>query len=111
MLKNSGPRFDLTSAGDIHGMSSSSVTIVLNGFTKHVQVGLADYLEPASKDEAKKLLALRERVHGLPGALGSIDCTHWMWDIRSHAHQGSYLGKAGTPSVVLEPASGNQSYL
>ena len=47
-------------------MSSSSATTVLNRFTKHVQVALADYFDPSSKEEAKKI-ALHERVYGLPG--------------------------------------------
>ena len=49
---------NLTSAGNMYGISSSSGAMGLKRFTKHVQIALAEYLEPRSKEGAKKILSL-----------------------------------------------------
>lgn len=39
---------------------------------------------------------------GLPGAIGSIDCTHVFWDRCPKRSQNNYIGKEGSPTVAYE---------
>jgi hypothetical protein len=62
------------------------------------------YIKPADTiDAIDKVTRVYERM-GLPGCLGSVDCTHIPWD-RCPAQQHSmYTGKEGFPSVAYEVA-------
>lgn len=79
---------------------------------------------PDTEEGVKSLMKLHEEMHELPGMIGSIDCVHWYWEGCPVAHQGkdywlvcsyqyghqvspriwsgTYKGKEGCPSVVLE---------
>ena len=52
-------------------------------------------------EETREILNKNE-ARGFPGMLGSIDCMHWYWKNCPKAWAGQYLGKDGTPSLVLE---------
>ena len=56
------------------------------------------YLEYDLQDAVKR----NEQVHGIPGLLGSLDCTHVRWDMCPKAHHGSFRGRSGHPSIILE---------
>ena len=56
------------------------------------------YLEPDLDDVVRE----NAKVHGVPGLLGSLDCTHFAWAMCPKAHQASFQGRSGSPSVTLE---------
>ena len=61
----------------------------------------SSYLRMPNQIETEAILRENE-ARGFPGMLGSIDCMHWYWKNCPKAWAGQYLGKDGSPSVVLE---------
>ncbi|ETP33363.1 hypothetical protein F442_18106 [Phytophthora nicotianae P10297] len=59
------------------------------------------YLRAPTADDVRKILRFNES-RGMPGLLGSLDCTHWRWKNCPTAWHGHYRGKEGAPTVVLE---------
>jgi len=39
---------------------------------------------------------------GLPGCIGCVDCSEWLWDKCPVGLQGQYIGKEGKPALRLE---------
>jgi Plant transposon protein len=52
--------------------------------------------------DARTVSAMHEAMHGMPGMIGSLDCTHVCWKNCPIAWQGSQTGKEGKPTIVLE---------
>jgi hypothetical protein len=64
---------------------------------------MKEFLRLPTKDDLKAICALHKSVHKVDGlAPGSLDCTHTYWKNCPKAWQGSYQGKEGKPSIVLE---------
>jgi Plant transposon protein len=60
------------------------------------------YLKRPSPQDMVRIAALHEKVHGVPGMFGSLDCMHTRWKNCPVGWQGSYKGQKGYPSIVLE---------
>lgn len=55
--------------------------------------------EPTALDLSRILARNAER--GMPGCMGSIDCSHWQWRNCPTALVGTYQGKSKKRSIVL----------
>lgn len=62
------------------------------------------YLRRPTKNDMVNISKLHEKVHGVPGMFGSLDCMHTQWKNCPMGWQGSFKGRAGYPSIVLEAA-------
>lgn len=61
----------------------------------------AAYLRPPTDAEVSTLLP-RNAERGVPGCIGSLDCSHWEWTGCPHGHAGVYQNRKGKRSIVLE---------
>ena len=62
------------------------------------------YLRNPTRNDVEQLYAAHQAKHGFPGMLGSIDCTHWVWENCPNAWRGQFTrGDHGVPTVILEP--------
>ncbi|KAG7340963.1 plant transposon protein [Nitzschia inconspicua] len=50
----------------------------------------------------RSILQLHRHVHQVDGLFGSLDCSHTIWKNCPKAWAGSYTGKPGSPSIILE---------
>jgi hypothetical protein len=61
------------------------------------------YLRMPTREDARRVSSLHERIHGIIGMLGSLDCMHVPWKNCPKAWQGQFVcGKIGKPTIVLE---------
>jgi hypothetical protein len=60
------------------------------------------YLRMPTKSDMKRLSFLHEKIHGVPGMFGSLDCMHTKWKNCPMAWQGAYKGRVGAPTIVME---------
>jgi hypothetical protein len=61
-----------------------------------------EYMRQPTADDLQSITALHEEVHGVPGMYGSLDCMHHGWKNCPTAWKGSFQGKEGKPTLVLE---------
>jgi len=61
----------------------------------------ASYLRSPTPEELQRTLT-RNAERGLPGCIGSLDCSHWEWRNCPQAFAGMYQNRHGKRSVVLE---------
>ena len=61
-----------------------------------------EYLRLPSVADVKSIVKLHRAVHKVDGLIGSLDCSHTMWKNCPKAWAGSYTGKPGSPSILLE---------
>ena len=59
------------------------------------------YLRPPTLAEVGNILS-RNAERGMPGCLGSLDCSHWEWSSLPKALAGAYQDRHGQCSVVIE---------
>ncbi|XP_061993623.1 uncharacterized protein LOC133711532 [Rosa rugosa] len=59
------------------------------------------YLRAPKTDDLDRLLKRAEKRE-FPGMLGSLDCMHWQLKNCPTGWQGSFSGKTGKPTIVLE---------
>jgi hypothetical protein len=52
--------------------------------------------------DAKQVEALHTSVHGMPGMIGSLECSHISWGNCPISHQGQLKGKASEPTIGVE---------
>jgi len=64
---------------------------------------VSTYLRRPMDVELEHILT-RYAARGLPGCMGSIDCTHWQWHKCPKALSGQYLDRKGRRSVCFETA-------
>jgi Plant transposon protein len=57
-----------------------------------------------------RIAVLHKKVHGVSGMFGSLDCMHTQWKNCPVGWQGSFKGRAGYPSIVLEAACDYNCY-
>lgn len=60
------------------------------------------YLRNPTKREAKRIVEMHKRVHGVVGMLGSLDVTKIVWKNCPKALQGQYKGKEKVATIGLE---------
>ena len=85
-------------------MSEKTSRECMNTFCKGIiHLYRRKYLRKPTSDDVQKLYALHEARHGLPGMLGSLDCTHWAWANYPVAWMGQYMrGDHERPTIILE---------
>lgn len=64
-----------------------------------------EYLRVPTKADLKSIVKLHKARHKIDGMFVSLDCMHVPWKNCPVAWQGSYQGKEGMPTLVLEGAS------
>ena len=83
-------------------LSRSTIARAVKLFTEFVVDEFGpQYLRPPTPPEIENMLA-RNAERGLPGCLGSLDCSHWEWSSCSKAREGTYQGRDGRRSTVIE---------
>jgi len=71
-------------------LSKSTIARAVKLFTEFVVDEFTpDYLRPPTRSEIEGILA-RNAERGLPGCLGSLDCSHWEWASCPKARAGTY---------------------
>ncbi|KAL9673095.1 hypothetical protein QQ045_029348 [Rhodiola kirilowii] len=68
------------------------------------------YLRSPNEADLARLLRRAER-RGFPGMIGSIDCMHWEWKNCPTAWQGSYSGRKGRPTIILEAVASYDTWI
>jgi len=68
------------------------------------------YLRRPTEEELKHILS-RNAARGMPGCIGSIDCTHWQWLKCPKALAGQYHDRKGKRSVVIESVCDEDTYI
>ncbi|XP_042058642.1 uncharacterized protein LOC121803008 isoform X1 [Salvia splendens] len=83
-------------------ISESSAIKSLKRFCRAIiEVFSTQYLRsPTTNDIARPLYIGEQR--GFPGILGSLDCMHWKWKNCPAGWSGSYSGRSGSPTIILE---------
>jgi hypothetical protein len=61
-----------------------------------------EYLRLPTAADLKAITKLHKTVHGVDGMFGSLDCCHTFWKNCPMGWQGSFQGKEGKPTIVLE---------
>ena len=70
-----------------------------------------DWLRTPTKTDVERIFKLHEAVHGVPGMLGSLDCSQTHWKNCPKAHHGSYVSKEKKPCIVLEAVCDYNLYI
>lgn len=60
----------------------------------------AEYVRAPTTKDLKRILA-HNAERGLPGCMGSLDCSHLAWTNCPSAHAGMYKGRHNHPVIVL----------
>lgn len=68
------------------------------------------YLKMPDQQDMLNIAELHKKVHGVSGMFGSLDCMHTQWKNCPLGWQGSFKGRAGYPSIVLEAACDYNCY-
>ena len=62
-----------------------------------------EYLRRPTRSDIHRLYRAHEELHGFPGMLGSIDCTHWQWANWPTRWRGQFMiGDHSHPTIMLE---------
>jgi hypothetical protein len=68
-----------------------------------VELYFKEYLRHPSTHDIKCLYEAHGERHGIPGMLGSIDCTHWVWrSCPTRFHAQYHCGDHQYPTIMLE---------
>jgi hypothetical protein len=90
--------------GELYNLSTTLVHDCVDHFISAVVTLMKDSVICAPTLEECIRISNNNGARGFPGCLGSIDCQHWYWGMCPNAFHGSYIGKPGKPTVVLEAA-------
>ena len=60
------------------------------------------FLRLPNELDVKRIVNLHKGVHGVPGMIGSLDCSQTHWKNCPKQSHGSYVGKEKKPCIVLE---------
>ncbi|XP_057791168.1 uncharacterized protein LOC131008295 [Salvia miltiorrhiza] len=66
-----------------------------------VEIFSDQYLRSPNASNVARLLYIGKQ-RGFPGMLGSLDCIHWKWKNCPTGWAGSYAGRSGSPTIILE---------
>ena len=68
-----------------------------------IKIFSTEFLRSPTADDLKSIVAFHKEIYGVPGMLGSLDCTHTDWNSCPVAWQSSYKSAHnGSPSLILE---------
>lgn len=91
---------------DYFQMSKAYASVCCHEFDKVVKLlYTSEWLRLPTPTDLRNIMKLHKAVHGFPGMIGSLDCSHTYWKNCPKAWQGSYMGKEKMPSLVLEAIS------
>ena len=77
-----------------------------------IEVFGREYLRKPTRRDIENLYEAHDRRWGLPGMIGSLDCTHWNWERCPTAHKGMYTrGDIGEPSFILEAVASHDLWI
>lgn len=62
-------------------------------------------------DAELSILLKRNAERGMPGCIGSIDCSHWTWRNCPKAHAGMYQGYKKKRTIVMETVCDEDLYI
>jgi len=83
-------------------LSRSIIACAVNFFTEFIFDDFGPhYLRPPTPPEIKNIVA-RNAERGLPGSLGSLVFSHWDLSSCHKARAGTYQGRDGRRSIVIE---------
>ena len=70
------------------------------------------YLRTPTKADARRVVAMYKRVHGLNGMMGSLDVTKVHWHNCPNAWKGQFIGKeSGVPTLGLEAVADHSLWI
>lgn len=80
----------------VHTAVASLVSIILDKYQAY-------YLRAPTTEDLKGIMS-RNAERGLPGCIGSLDCSHWQWTNCPTEHHGMYTkgGRGRQRTIVLE---------
>jgi hypothetical protein len=88
---------------DYFQMSISQAGRCCRKFTQTLpQLFGEEYSRAPSARDIAAITNLHQRVHGVEGMLGSLDCMHTYWKNCPVAWQQSFIGKEKGPTIILE---------
>lgn len=77
-----------------------------------IQLYGKEYMRRPTSNDLPLLYAAHESIHGFPGMLGSIDCTHWNWRNCPTAWRGQYMrGDHEYPTIILEAVASQDTWI
>eukprot|EP00170_Pyropia_yezoensis_P003628 contig_15191_g3638 len=92
-------------------ISRSTTDIAVRDLVFHlVDLFGPDYLRQPNAEELSVLLK-RNAERGMPGGIGSLDCSHWEWRACPKNIQGSFQNRKGRRSVVMETVCDGDLYI
>jgi hypothetical protein len=68
------------------------------------------YLRPPNAEDMQYLMAANAE-RGMPGMLGSLDCTHWHWENCPTAWKGQYQDRKGNVTNILEAIASQDGWI
>ncbi|KAL9664344.1 hypothetical protein QQ045_019744 [Rhodiola kirilowii] len=75
-----------------------------------IELFKVQYLRSPNDADISRLLRKAEQ-RGFPGMVGSIDCMHCEWKNCPTAWQGSYTGRKGRPTIILEAVASYDTWI
>ncbi|KAK1866663.1 hypothetical protein I4F81_009179 [Pyropia yezoensis] len=75
-----------------------------------VDIFRPNYLRQPNAEELTILLK-RSAERGVPGCIGSLDCSHWEWRACPKGMQGSFQNRKGRRSIVMETVCDEDLYI
>ena len=71
-----------------------------------------EYLRRPTRSDIHHLYRAHEELHGFPGMLGSIDCTHWQWANCPTRWRGQFMrGDHSHPTIMLEAVASQDLWI
>ncbi|XP_021996290.1 uncharacterized protein LOC110893491 [Helianthus annuus] len=68
--------------------------------------------EDANRRRRSTSIRAHQRIHGFPGMLGSLDCTHWGWAACPTAWKGQhYRGDHDDPTLILKAVASQDLWI
>jgi hypothetical protein len=88
---------------DYFQCSKSMAKLSMEEFDKAVtSLYLSEYLRKPTAEDLNSIQRLHAAKHKIKGMYGSLDCMHVPWKNCPKGWQQSYVGKEGSPTIVLE---------
>lgn len=91
------------SRSTIAAATTKLVDFIVTEFEPH-------YLRPPNDEELSRILK-RNEEQGMPGCMGSIECSHWRWRQCPRGLAGQYHDRKGRLSVVMETLCDEDLYI
>ncbi|XP_012833668.1 PREDICTED: putative nuclease HARBI1 [Erythranthe guttata] len=92
-------------------IAASTSSDTLKNFCRAVNaVHGEEYLRRPNNADMVRLLKKAEQ-RGFPGMLGSVDCMHWEWKNCPTAWAGTYSGRHGKPTIILEAVASYDTWI